>query len=596
MTRTRQNFILGTILAAVLVVGGGALAWHTLATPERVKEIAQREVRERWGHELTVGAIETRLLPRPTLHASDVQVEGVGSAKEVETTLQVFPLLLGRVRPDTVRVEAGRFRDWTIDHATFDSALNWRGATVDANVSRNGQTAHFLGKFADFSRIGKRGEKTRGKVEMEWGETKVAADGDFRLDGVRGSALHATVRTGSLDDVFAFVGIDRDRTAPLEVTADIRDEGDVIHLDNVRVALGAMHADGSGTITTTGDKPVIDAKLHADRFDWKQGLEDMGHAPKPKEPSPFIFRDKKLAWKTFTHLRGLRGKVEATAGWVKLGNGIELQNPRGEFTFEDDRVQLNLWQSALLGGSGHGSMRFDGTRKTIHFEGTGQGLLLQRWFHERGRDHNFTGGPMQVAMTLDMKGDTWRDLAASVTGPVRIRMGQGVYAREKAGEWEALMASFSKKDSKGEIDFECAAANLRFESGVARGDSIVGARSTVSRLLTSGVIDMREEQVDLRGKLRTKPDSGVGLSTIANDLQIEGPLRKMKMRLDPEKKPQTIVKGITAVATAGLSMLAKKAADESRGDTDPCAIVSAQAAIPAPNARAGTHTAMTTSR
>jgi hypothetical protein len=203
---------------------------------------------------------------------------------------------------------------------------------------------------------------------------------------------------------------------------------------------------------------------------------------------------------------------------------------------------------------------------------------------------------MHVDMALDMKGDTWRDLAASVTGPVQIRMGPGVYAREKAGEWEALMASFSRKNSNGEIDFECGAANLRFESGVARGDSIVGARSTVSRLLTSGVIDMREEHIDLRGKLHIRPDAGVGLATIADDLQIEGPLRKMKVRLDPEKKPATLAKGIAAIATAGLSVLAKHAADAKRDDPDPCAIVTAQAETAPPKTRAGTHTAMTTSR
>jgi hypothetical protein len=238
-------------------------------------------------------------------------------------------------------------------------------------------------------------------------------------------------------------------------------------------------------------------------------------------------------------------------------------------------LQLNLWESRLLGGTGHGSMRFDGTKKTVHFEGVGENLSLQRWFLERGRDHHFSGGPMQVRMSIDMKGDTWRDLAASVTGPVSIRMGPGVLARKGAADWEAVMVAFSKKGSTGEIDLECAAANLRFDAGVARGDNIVGARSTVSRLLTSGVIDMREEKFDLRGKLIPKPDAGVGLATIANDLLVDGSLRHPRMKLDPEKKPAAVVKGIAAIATGGLSLLATKAARVSKGDTDPCAIVPA---------------------
>jgi hypothetical protein len=176
-------------------------------------------------------------------------------------------------------------------------------------------------------------------------------------------------------------------------------------------------------------------------------------------------------------------------------------------------------------------------------------------------------------MSLDMHGDTWRDLAASVTGPFTIRMGPGVYGRQAAGDWEALMVAFSKKDSTGAIEFECAAANLRFENGVAKGDSLVGARSTVSRLITSGVIDMREEHVDLRGQLRPKPGSGVGLAAIADDLQIEGPLRKMRVRLDPAKKPQAIAKGIAAIVTGGLTLLGNAASNSAREDTDPCGVV-----------------------
>jgi hypothetical protein len=138
---------------------------------------------------------------------------------------------------------------------------------------------------------------------------------------------------------------------------------------------------------------------------------------------------------------------------------------------------------------------------------------------------------------------------------------------------------FSKKESTGAIEFECAAANLRFDNGVARGDSIVGARSTLTSLLTSGEIDMREEQVDLRGKLHPL-DGKVGLAAIAGDLQIEGPLRKLHVQLDPAKKPAAIGRAIAAIATLGLTAAAS-ASDGGKGD--PCAIAPS---APAPGKRA----------
>jgi hypothetical protein len=115
--------------------------------------------------------------------------------------------------------------------------------------------------------------------------------------------------------------------------------------------------------------------------------------------------------------------------------------------------------------------------------------------------------------------------------------------------------------------------NVRFENGVARGDSIVGARSTLTKLLTSGVIDMREEHLDLRGKLHPL-DAKVGLAAIAGDLQIEGPLRKPHVQIDPAKKPAVVGRAIAALATLGLSA----AATAHEGDKgDPCAIVPAAA-------------------
>ena len=569
-----HHYAFGAVLVLTLVVGGGAMAWRTLADPQRVRQQAQERVRAKWNRELEIGTLEVRLTPRPTIDAHDVRIEGMGAAGHVTATLQLWPLLFGHVRASHILAEGGRFDDprggapWTVDRASLDSDFDWRGVTIDANVSRNGQLAHVRGRFADLSRIGHRGEKTRGKVDVEWGETSVSADGEFRLDGWRGNTLRTVLHTKSLDDVFAFVGVDRDRTAPLEISADVRDDGKTITLDDIHLRLGKLHATGSGTVQTGGDKPVVDAKLAADHLDWKQALVDMGHAPTPKEASEFIFRDKKLAWHAFEALRGLRGKVEAKAQTVKLGNGIELQNPTGSFTFEGDRVRLDLFRTRMLGGTAEGSIRFDGTRKAIRFEGRGENLSLQRWFHERGRDHHFTGGPMVVNAAIDMRGETWRDLASSVTGPFSVRMGPGVYASQKAGDWEALMAAFSKKDSNGEIDFECAAATLDFHDGVAQGDSIVGARSTMSRLLTSGVIDMKKEHLDLRGRI-VPNTSHVGLAAIAGDVQIEGPLRKMHVRLDPAKKGETIAKGIAAIATAGISVLATSAAHKKQGD--PCA-------------------------
>lgn len=159
-------------------------------------------------------------------------------------------------------------------------------------------------------------------------------------------------------------------------------------------------------------------------------------------------------------------------------------------------------------------------------------------------------------------------------------MGPGVYASQKASDAEALMVAFSKRDSTGSVAYECAGANLPFVQGRADGIAIVGMRSDVSRLLTSGYVSFRDNTVDLRGRMRSKPGMGVGLSNIAGGVRISGNIRALKTTLDPAGGPETALRAGAAVATLGLSLAASSMANAAREDVDPCEAVFAKRPAP----------------
>ncbi len=221
----------------------------------------------------------------------------------------------------------------------------------------------------------------------------------------------------------------------------------------------------------------------------------------------------------------------------------------------------------LLGGSGAGAMRFDAQRKSVQVDITATNVLLERWFHERHRPVRFTGGPMKVRANFTSTGDSIKQLAGSMTGPVSIAMGPGIYASVGAGDWEARMATFTKDNSAREIDFECAGAALQFKGGSASGEGIIGARSKVSGLLLSGDVSLRDEKADLTGPVHPRGDT-VGLAAIADDIRISGPIPKLHVTLDPASTGKVIAKGAAAVATVGLSVLATT--PSSKNDPDPC--------------------------
>lgn len=170
---------------------------------------------------------------------------------------------------------------------------------------------------------------------------------------------------------------------------------------------------------------------------------------------------------------------------------------------------------------------------------------------------------MQVKAKLDSRGESMKQLAAAMTGPVTIRMGPGVYASERAEEAEAKMAAeFSGSEKRG-IRFECVGAMLPFRTG--RAEAVIGAASDISRLMTTGVLDFREQSLELRGRL--KPKSGAGLATVAGDVKITGKMAKPQMSLD---HPAVLARIGAAIASVGLSAAATAVADAASKSDNPC--------------------------
>jgi uncharacterized protein involved in outer membrane biogenesis len=306
-------------------------------------------------------------------------------------------------------------------------------------------------------------------------------------------------------------------------------------------------------------------------MDWAQTMLDLGGAVIPPLPPDRVFRDIPLAWPLLVGLEGTRGTADVRVRSLRLRNGVDLTNAKARIAFEGDHMNLNPFTTELLGGSATGTLLFEGRSKSVKADFNGTNLLLQRWMEERGSKIPLRGGPMRIAGKFSATGSSMRGLAATVTGPMSIRMGPAVWASKKAGDAEEMMTNaFAAKDAS-QIDFECVAVALPFKDGVATANPIIGFNTTASVLITSGKVDLREESLDVRG--RVKPKSGVrlGLATIAGDVRIAGPLRRPKMSLDPASTPELIARAGAAIATLGISAVGTAIVDAAQAKkSDPC--------------------------
>ena len=552
-----RRAVIGAAAALVLLALAGSLLVHWLSDPERLKRHAREKAREAWGRELVIGDLVLAWLPLPALHATDVKLGAAAGddnpwelqADRAILGLELLPLLIGRVRPRNLQLQG------EVGHRD-------RMMKVDASLY-------------DISRYDQPDAVSEGKVELDWGKTRVRLSGRIPLQvRLRGAALRAELESQGLNDLLEFFGLERPRaTAPGHATLQLRNTGERIEIVDLEATLGELTVTGDARITTSGAKPVIDARVRTDRLDWAQALLWTGDTPAAPLPADQVLYDRPIAWPLLVAMKGTQGRIEAHLGSLRVRNGIELRQVKADMTFDDDILEVKSFTANLLGGSAKAAMHFEGSKKAVRVNVDGTHLLLERWFKERGSDAPFTGGPMAISARLAAAGDSMRDLSKVMTGTVAVRMGPGVYVSQEAGNAEAKMVSFSKKDSTGGIAFECASGELPFTQGRAAGSAIIGARSHLTRLLTSGHVSMREVAVDLRGRLRKKPGLGPGYADIAKDLRISGNMRNMKVTLDPADAGKRTLRAGAAVATLGLSLAAASAADSGRGDVDPCAAV-----------------------
>ena len=624
---------LWTLGAIALLVAGCALALHVLVDSERLISLARDKARATWQRDLVMESASVRLWPVPSLHASKVALANPEWAKQpallsvgsVRADFELLPLLAGKVRikqlvledvvagleetddgkvswqltaqppaqpapqaqaaaDEALHIDEIRVRNFRINHrkrdqdtapfhvrdARIDAAPGLKDARIEAEIERHGHVLRVKARLADLARVGEEGATSEGRLELAWEKTRAVVSGTFALArGMRGQALEGELRGESIRDMLTFFGFERGDTAPLHVRFTAREQEGRLRIEKLAASLGAAKLTGEGTLAFAQGKPRVHLALAAERIDWLKTLVDAGGKVKPKRDDGEIFHDDPVAWRAVSVVGGLEGTADLRIAALKLGNGVELRNVRTRANLGGGRIELKPFNAEALGGSASGMLRLDGPKKSIQVELAGQNLMLEQWFRERGSKVPFTGGPMALKAALTLRGDTFRELASSVTGPVTIRMGKGHVHSKKAGEVEELMVRALAPRDTGEIKLECVSAKLDFRNGRATGRRVVGARSEASQLLTGGTFDFREEKLDLRGALRARDGPSLGLAALAGDVQITGRLARPRMQLDEDRKPAILARAGAAIASAGVTLLGGAIA-EAAEKSDPC--------------------------
>jgi len=181
---------------------------------------------------------------------------------------------------------------------------------------------------------------------------------------------------------------------------------------------------------------------------------------------------------------------------------------------------------------------------------------------------------LQFRADLTANGATVRDLAGSLDGYVRVVGGEGRVPNGALGYLTqdfvtnliSTINPFTKSDQYTNV--ECAVILLQFNDGVLDADPVLVQQTDKLRIFASTNIDLRTEKLEANFKIEPRKGLGISLSNLVNPyIKVTGTLAKPALVIDPEG---VLIEGGLAVATAGLSIIAKSLKNRYLSEKDPC--------------------------
>ncbi len=626
--RKWHKILLSVTVLLLLLLALGGYALHRLTDSAHLTELARSSLKQNWNRDLTIGGLSLDLLPYPRLRASDVRISNPDwaqdkyalQAEDIRARLALAPLLRGDVvvegllingltvnlevaadgrrswdLPATRQLRTSQFdllalradvskinfrapghetRSWQLDalRAKGDSGL--RNIVFNGRLVREQYTVQFNGQLDDLSHAGTPGAISKGMLTIQSGQAQATVSGQLPLDSsLQEYDVALAVEAESLRELYGYLQVDRSSPVPLRASVTLQAKAQQYSFKDLKLQLGKLNLSGEGQWDKNKDKPSINARLHADHIDMKQSFLDIGQPPLPAKKEGELFRDEALAWPLLARLDGVDAKVVAAIDNLKLRSGVEVDDIKADLHLRDDTLTLPEFSGKLLGGSVHGDVVLEGKKQAVKLNLQLNEVSLGAMLKASGKKIVVNGGPIKLDAKITTHGSSMKDLAASMTGPVEIRIGSAQILSPAAGQAEFwLTGLFSTKDAK-RIDLACASASLPFIAGVAKGEGIVGARSDASQLLTSGQVNLRNQTVDLRGKVRVRSGFSLGISNFSDEVKIVGALGKPELKLDESGALGAIARIGAAILTSGVSIVATSIWDGANPKSDPCQVV-----------------------
>jgi hypothetical protein len=367
---------------------------------------------------------------------------------------------------------------------------------------------------------------------------------------------------------------------PLTFSARLVGSATALTLQEFTLAAGASDLTGTATYDTSTELPLFDVDLQSRYLDPTLFLPADSADAAPETTAPA--KDSRLIPDSalpLDALRELNARAKVSIGKLVLPNGA-VKDVRLEVSLQDGALRIERFALAGNRGTLAGELQVlpdpAGSRITANIDGTAMTLGLT----PSTPDAADLLPRYDVQLKLGASGATYRELAGSLDGTVRLVGGSGEikgipgwFLRDVTAEVLDKVNPFSKQDGFARI--ECLAILLRSVGGQVDGVPAVVLQTDKLNIIGVAYADLKTEKIDVKIETAARKGLGIGIADFVTPYtKIGGTMAHPKLAFDTE---EAIVRGAETVATLGTSWIAKKVKGRFFGPKDPCGTAVAEA-------------------
>jgi hypothetical protein len=393
----------------------------------------------------------------------------------------------------------------------------------------------------------------------------------------KGLDLTVSFQVDSLHSLSKLAGSELPEFGPIDFRGTLLDAGGGYAIKGMNLNAGPSELAGDVSINTAGERPELTARLSSKLIDVS------GHAG-AEEPEQKVQKDPnaKLFPATPLPLDGLRAAdvdVSISAARIITDFAV-MENTTLGLKLDDGKLTLTPFTATAAGGTLNSSITLDGSNgKTAALSARLNIKNLQPGLLPKLKD-KVSGAHTDMDVRLNGSGGSVAEIMAGLNGKVLVKTGKGVLkSKDSDKESDSVMLkTFSNlrpqaQEEEQGTQIECYVMNLDIKDGIAAVDKNIALVTDKMNVTGSGIINFKNEQLDLGVTPEARKGLGINLGNLAELVRLKGTFANPQIGPDTKAALKAGLSAGAAVATGGISLLAQGlfSAATADADADPCA-------------------------